>query len=332
MVRWNKRWFFICFSLLIILFPVYPASTSSFVNTTVDTSKNFFSKGNIINSDGTPLLIHRNIVITLLIFIIGYLLMLLFVRLINRRVEDIRIRHILRKNVVYLFTFIIILAVSFVWIRSLNSITIFLSLISAGIALALQEVILCVAGWLLILIRKPFEIGDRIELGGIKGDVIDIRLFQTSLLEVENWVEAEQSTGRVVNVPNSFVFKEANYNYSKGFRFIWNEIKIMVTFESNWRKAESIMLKHALQENKGMEEIFKRELEEMSRHYMIYYGKYQPIVYVDIKDSGVELSLRYLTEARKRRISQDKICRAILDDFSRDPEVNFAYTTYRIVK
>jgi small-conductance mechanosensitive channel len=269
---------------------------------------------------------------TLIVVIIGYFLIFLFARIINWRIKDVKSRHIIRKNMVYFITIAIILAIFFVWSRNINSITIFLSVIGAGVALALQEVLLCMAGWFLIMVRRPFEVGDRIEMGGVKGDVIDIRLFQTSLLEIGNWVDADQSTGRIVNIPNSEIYKKENYNYSRGFEFIWNEIKIMMTFESDWKKAEAIMNKHGIEEVKDLEKIVKKKIDAMARHYMIYYEHLTPIVYVNIKDSGVELTLRYLTEAQRRRMTQDKLCRAILDDFAKEKDVNFAYTTYRIVK
>ena len=180
--------------------------------------------------------------------------------------------------------------------------------------------------------KRSFEIGDRIELGGIKGDVIDIEVFNTTVLEIGNWVEADQSTGRLVTVPNSSVFKQPYFNYSRGFEFIWNEIKVTITFESNCAKAEAIMLKHAEVNAKEMEELVKKKINKMTLRYMIHFDKLTPSVYTDIKDSGVELSLRYLTHAEKRRTSHDKISRLILGDFEKMPDVSFAYTTYRIVK
>jgi len=276
--------------------------------------------------------IYRRLFQSGLVLFVGYLLLFIFVGVINRRIKDLKTKHNARKNVTYFTNFLIILAIVFVWIQNINSITIFLGVVGAGIALALQEVILCVAGWGLILTRRPFEVGDRVELSGVKGDVIDIRLFQTSILEIGSWVEADQSTGRIVNIPNSAVFKKENYNYSRGFDFIWNEIKILVTFESDWKRAEEIMIQHGIKEAEGMEEVVKKNIEDMTKKYMIYYEKLTPIVYIDIKDSGVLLTLRYLTEARKRRASQDKLCRAILNDFEKEERVNFAYPTYRIVK
>lgn len=277
-------------------------------------------------------ILYRKLLQTGLVILIGYFLIFLIVSIINRSIDDVKVRHLLRKNVIYLFNIVIILYIFFIWIQNINSITVFLSVIGAGLALALQEVILCIAGWFLILVRRPFEVGDRIELGGVKGDVIDVRLFQTSLLEIGNWVEADQSTGRIVNIPNSALFKKENYNYSRGFEFIWNEIKILVTFESDWKRAEEIMLNHATRETRETETIVSEKIKYMSRHYMIHYEKFTPIVYVDIKNSGIELSLRYLTEARRRRATHDTLCRAILEDFEKEEKVNFAYPTYRIVR
>jgi len=274
----------------------------------------------------------QKLIQTVLVITLCYFLIFILVRISNRRVKNIKARHILRKNIIYIINIFLILFVILIWIKNIGSITIFLGVASAGIALALQEVILSMAGWFLILLRRPFEVGDRIELGGVKGDVIDIRLFQTSLLEIGNWVDGDQSTGRIVNVPNSFVFKRELYNYNRGFEFIWNEIPLLVTFESDWMRGKEIMLLHAQKQAEGMEKIVKNAIDRMAHYYMIYYQKFTPIVYVNIKDSGVELTLRYLTEAKRRRSTQDELCRLILEDFSKEPTVNFAYPTYRIVK
>ena len=280
----------------------------------------------------SPDIVWRKFWQTVLIFLVGYLLIITFIKFINRSVKDIKARHMMRKNMVYVVTFTGFLAIAFTWIQNISYLTIFLGFAGAGLTLALQEVIMGIAGWLLILIRRPFEVGDRVEINGIKGDIIDIRIFQTSMLEIGNWVNADQSTGRIVNIPNSFVFKSANYNYSRGFEFIWHEIPILLTFESNWQKGQEIILRNAKKYVEGLEEDVSRKIEAMRNRYMIYYGKLTPIVYVNIKDSGIELTLRYLTEAKKRRFTQDQLCRAILEDFGKEPDVNFAYPTYRIVK
>lgn len=276
--------------------------------------------------------IQKKIIETAAVILFAYMLLFVLISIINNRIRDIKIRHTVRKNTVYVVNFFLIGGIFLIWLQNINSVTILLGFASAGLALALQEAILCVAGWVLIVTRRPFEAGDRIEINGVKGDVIDVRLFQTSMLEIGNWVHADQSTGRIVNIPNSFVFKAANYNYSRGFDFIWNEIPILVTFESDWKRAKDIMMQHVQKHAEGLENRVQKKLEIMKNRYMIYYGKLTPIVYVNIKDSGVELTLRYLTEAKHRRASQDELCQAILQDFAKERTVNFAYPTYRIVK
>lgn len=276
--------------------------------------------------------LQKKILQTAFVIIIGYLFMFLLIGFANKKLTNIKIRHTFRKNVAYIVHGTIFVLIFLIWMQSLSSVTIILGVASAGIALALQEVILSIAGWFLIMVRRPFEVGDRIEISSIKGDIIDIRLFQTSLLEIGNWVNADQSTGRIVNIPNSFVFKSENFNYSRGFEFIWNEIPILVTFESDWKKAKEIMMKHADKLAEGMESKVRRKIDAMRNRYMIYYGAITPIVYTNIKDSGVELTIRYLTEAKKRRSTQDSLCQSILEDFAKEPTVDFAYPTYRIVK
>ena len=261
-----------------------------------------------------------------------YLLGILIIRLINRQVKNLRKRHTARKITLYTSILAILILSIIFWLENVRSVAVVISIIGAGLVVALQEVILCFAGWILIILKRPFSVGDRVEIGSVKGDVIDVRMFKTALLEVGNWVSAEQSTGRVVHIPNSSVFKERVFNYTKGFEFVWNEVKITVTFESNWQKAKEIILRHANPEIDKLQTKVQRSIERMAQQYMIYYEKLTPIVYVNIAEYGIELTLRYLTEVRERRSTEDRISRSILDDFDRERDIQFAYPTYRIVK
>jgi len=272
------------------------------------------------------------LIISVGIAVVLYVLAAIIVRIINKKVTDLKRRHHARKTTFYATTLIIIAVVSLIWIQNLRTVSVVISVIGAGLVVALQEPILSVAGWFLIIFKRPFETGDRVEIGGVKGDVIDVRLFQSSLLELGNWIKEDQSTGRVVHVPNSAVFKSPLYNYTKDFEFIWNEIKIVITFESNWKKAEEIVLKHAKKEEEKIRSQMGSLIRKMANKYLIYYEKLTPIVYVKIVDFGVEVSLRYLTEAKLRRRSQDELSRAILTEFKKQKDVNFAYQTYRLVR
>lgn len=261
-----------------------------------------------------------------------YLVGALIINLINRRVKDLRKRHAARKAALYTSVLAILIFSVLFWLESVKSVAVVISIVGAGLVVALQDVILCFAGWLLINFKRPFTVGDRVEIGSVKGDVIDVRMFQTALLEVGNWVDADQSTGRVVHIPNSSVFKERVFNYTKGFQCIWNEIKVTVTFESDWQKAKEIILRQAAPQIDNLHARMQKSIDKMAREYMIYYEKFTPIVYVNIADYGIKLTLRYLTDVRERRSTEDRISKSILEDFAREDDIQFAYPTYRIVK
>lgn len=322
---------------LIYGFPSLALATGLIPRGNIEQSVNQAKRLQMQEQDRTAQIVHKEqmkqkLLMTVFVLLLAYIIVVGLNSFINRGVKDIRSRHAIRKNIIYITSFASFVIIVFIWVQNLRYLTIFLGFAGAGLTLALQEVIISMAGWVLILVRRPFEVGDRIEINGIKGDIIDIRLFQTSLLEIGNWVDADQSTGRIVNFPNSYVFKSENYNYSRGFEFIWNEIPILVTFESDWKRAKEIMEGHAQKQAEGLEEKVRRKIAIMRNRYMIYYGKLSPIVYVNIKDSGVELTLRYLTEAKQRRTTQDQITQVILSDFAKEDNINFAYPTYRIVK
>lgn len=143
---------------------------------------------------------------TIAIFVLLGLIRLIILRVVNRNTENKKIQYKWRKNLSYVSFFIGFLAVVQIWFASIESIATFLGLLSAGIAIALKDPVTDLAAFLFVIWRKPFDVGDRIELDTIKGDVIDIRPFKFTVLEIGNWVDADQSTGRVIHVPNHKVF------------------------------------------------------------------------------------------------------------------------------
>jgi small-conductance mechanosensitive channel len=157
-------------------------------------------------------------------------------------------------------------------------------------------------------------------------------MFWTTLFEIGNWVEAEQSTGRVVTCPNSSVLTTPTFNYTKGFEFIWNEIPILITFESDFKKAEQIIQQIGEEMTSDIPSRVESSMEKMSHRYMIRTGHLTPIVYTTIKDSGVLLTLRYLTDVRQRRTTEMEISRKILDAFAQEDGIDFAYPTYRLYR
>ncbi|GAB4164649.1 MAG: hypothetical protein Tsb0017_02930 [Geothermobacteraceae bacterium] len=255
--------------------------------------------------------------------------LLLLILLRNREVQ---IQYRIRKTVTYIIWPLAFLVIGRIWFAGFEALSTYLGLLSAGLAIALQSPLVNLAGWAFILWRQPFKVGDRVQIGEHRGDVIDQRIFMFSLMEIGNWVDADQSTGRVIHVPNGKVFTDVLANYGQGFQYIWNEIPVLVTFESNWRKAKAILAEIARRHAEPVTGKAEQRLREAARKFMIFYRNLTPIVYTSVRDCGVLLTIRYLCEPRRRRGSEQEIWEEILDAFARRDDIDFAYPTQRFYR
>ncbi|BDS13678.1 mechanosensitive ion channel family protein [Aureispira anguillae] len=270
---------------------------------------------------------------TFIIVLLLWLFQRLMVRSIMKLQNDLAIRYTWRKSLTYGVYLIGIVAIALVWANHFGDFATYLGLLSAGLAIAFQDPIVNMAGWYFILLQKPFKVGDRIQVDNQIGDVVDINLFQFSIVEVGNWVGDEQSTGRIIHIPNSKIFKTPLANYNEGLDYIWNEIKVLVTFESNWKKCKEVLENTLNVHAPKVSEHAKKELQSASGKYLIYYHKVTPIVYTSVEDSGVLLTLRYLCEPKKRRNTTSFLWEKILDEFNHPDNIDmdFAYPTRRAV-
>ncbi|MEJ2637804.1 MAG: mechanosensitive ion channel, partial [Calditrichia bacterium] len=259
----------------------------------------------------------------IIILILG-LLRRILLRVVWKRTEDVQLRYRWQKSITYAAVILGVFGVVRVWFAGIESLATYLGLITAGLAIALKDLVASIAGWLFILSRRPFMLGDRIQIGQHQGDVIDVRVFKFTLMEVGNWIDAEQSTGRIIHIPNSFVLTEVLANYSRGFQFIWSEIPVLVTYESNWEKAKEILMKIAHEHAEHLTKTAEQRIKEASRRFMIFYGTLTPTVYTTVKDSGILLTIRFLTEPRKRRGSEQTMWEAVLREFAKCDDIDFA--------
>lgn len=253
----------------------------------------------------------------------------LVLRAVSRTFEEAWVDYRSRKVATYTATLIGIAILAWIWIDAFNDLPTFLGLVSAGIAIALADVLKNVVGWGYILSRRPFRVGDRVEVEGTKGDVVDIRMFRFSLMEVGNWVEADQSTGRLIHVPNAKVFTNQVANYTEGFEHIWYEIPVLVTFESDRNQARAIVEEAVRRNAPDVERAAGALIRETARRYHIKVGALTPIVYLSVKDSGVLFTARFLVEARQQRGFAERIWNTILDGIDAEPTVDLAYPTVR---
>ena len=249
---------------------------------------------------------------------------------VYRRVQDPWGRYRWRKGLTYALVTAGVVIIGGTWLTAgVGELLRFLGILSAGLAIALKEPVSNFAGWAFIIWRRPFEVGDRVQIGPHAGDVIDLGLFQFTLNEIGAWVDADQSSGRIIHIPNGKIFSDPVANYNKGFRYIWNEVPVVVTFESDWRKAKQILGKIAVKHAEHLTQQAEQELLAASQQYLINYRKLTPIVYTRVVNDGVQLTIRYLIEPRKRRGTEHAIWEEILSDFGAAPDIDFAYHTTR---
>lgn len=290
----------------------------------------FDFSGLMNNAIGITSDIQWKLIDTIIIFIVAWIMQYLLFFTIGKQVKDAKIRYKWRKLISYTLGSVAIIVAASFWVKGIADLATFVGLVSAGLAVALKEPLGDIAGWIFILWRKPFDIGDRIQIGEFKGDVVDRRIFMFTILEVGNWVEEEQSTGRIIHIPNGKVFIDGIANYNKGFDFIWNEIPVHITFESNWEKALEILdevVQHDVLHLSAEEE---RRVKEKAEQMMIFYKKLTPKVYLCVDERGIVLTIRYLCNIRNRRGSAEIIWKDILTAFKRQSDIHFAYPTQRV--
>ncbi len=271
----------------------------------------------------------ERLVYSLAAFLFLFLLKEVTCRIVNRNVEDDKRRYHARKSITYVYGVVLVVVIGSIWFRGITSLGTFLGLASAGLAVALHDPISDIAGFFFIEARKPFRVGDRVEIDGTQGDVIDIRLFQFSLVEVGNWVDADQSTGRIIHVPNSLVLRKPLANSHVGFEYIWNEVPVLITFESDWKRAKELLLKIGRENTEFLSKGAQQQIRRAAEKYLIVAGKLTPTVYTDVKASGVSLTIRYLVNPRQRRGTEQKIWEEVLEAFQNEPQIDLAYPTTR---
>jgi small-conductance mechanosensitive channel len=269
------------------------------------------------------------LILSIVIFIVLSAVRFMANTVMRKRTVDPKQAYRYRRAILYTYTVLLILLIGPIWVKGIASLTTFLGLASAGVAIAMHDTIANIAGWFFIISRKPFRVGDRIQIGETAGDVIDIRIFQFSVVEIGNWVHADQSTGRIVHVPNSRVLRESLANYHIGFEYIWNEIPVLVTFESDWKKAKRVLETIARDNAEHLSDGAQEQIRRAAERYFISYGALAPIVYTTVKESGILLTIRYLVDPRQRRASEQQIWEATLDAFAAADGIELAYPTTR---
>ncbi len=251
------------------------------------------------------------------------------VRAVDRRLDRAETSFRTRKGTAYVASVVVVLGWGRIWFSGLQDLATLLGLLSAGLAIALADVLKNLAGWIYIVTRHPFRVGDRIEVGDHAGDVIDIRAFRFSILEIRSWVDADQPTGRIVDIPNGTVITQPSANFTAGFSYIWHEVPVLVTFESDWSRAEELIRDAMFAVAPDPMEAAAAEVRAAAMEALIRLPQLEPGTYVAVRDSGVLITARMLIKAQDRRGTDDRMWRALLERIGAEPDVTFAYPTVR---
>jgi len=234
-------------------------------------------------------------------------------RTLSARVDDKTTRYRTRKLVEFASYVVLALFIATVFSDKLGGFTVAFGVAGAGIAFALQEVIASAAGWIAITFGSFYKIGDRVMLGGIKGDVIDIGVLRTTVFQIGDWVDGDLYNGRVVRLANSFVFKEPVFNYSADFPFLWDELTVPIRHGSDRARAQRLLEEVAEAVTGEYAKTVQKTWDAMTRNYVIENARVDPFVTMTMDENWMTYTVRYVTEFKRRRITKDALFRRILD-------------------
>ena len=256
-------------------------------------------------------------ILTTLIFIVFGILKAIVRALYSRADVSNKKKYFRNRMIKIALNIISIILVVLLWGHRISGMVTIISFLSAGIAIAVKEIIFDFFAGIYINMKKIFELEDRVEINGIKGDVVNIRSLGFEVLEVGDRVHAEQSTGRIIHIPNSFVFLYPLKNYTKAFKYIWDEITVKVPLDADIEKTKEVLY-DIVNSNEILESIPKKmedAVADVTVEYRIYYNYLDPIIYTEIVDSHVELYIRYIVHPKKSRIVEDEIYLKILEEY-----------------
>ena len=293
---------------------------------------------------GVNAVVGQKVLFTLALIAVAAALRLIFnglSRLLFRGRENEHVRFWTRQGVNLLVTLFLILGLVSVWFDDPTRLATAFGLVAAGLAFALQQVVTALAGYFVILRGQNFTVGDRISMGGVRGDVIALGFIQTTIMEMGQppavqsadpavWVRSRQFTGRIVTVSNAQLFNEPVFNYTRDFPYIWEEITLPIRYQDDRNRVEQILLTTARQHALQVEDLNKDDLRRMQQRYAVQIGDIDPRVYYRLTDNWLELTVRFLANTHGVREVKDALSRDILTELDA-AGIGLASATYDIV-
>lgn len=247
------------------------------------------------------------------------------------RVSSFERRYYLSKTFYFIHLLITFIAIMIIWVEDIQTLLLSLGLVAAAFTISIQDVAKNFVGGLAIYFSNLYRVGDRIEIKEKKGDVIDINLFYTTIMEMREWVSSDQHTGRISSLPNAMVLSNPINNYTKDFTFLWDEVIVPISYGSDWRAAKSLIMDVLSQETNMMKDIAEEEISNMGRKYYISKGLTDPEVFLKLTDNWIELTARFVTPVRQRRMTRNRVSHRILEEIEKSEGIKIASQTMDIV-
>ena len=272
-----------------------------------------------------------SIILSLVIPLGGWIIYQILKRIVKRQIKDVTHMHSLRalmRNVIFVTVIIMIILV---WLRPQQNLTVVIGLAVAGILLASQSAISSFSGYLLIISSNIYGIGDRISINNVTGDVMDIGFMRTTIMEIGQWVKADQYTGRVVTISNKALFDNPVFNYTRHWGYLWDEIMIPVTYTSDWRRTADIMLDVGNKYTAQLQEDAEAKLTKLIDRFPLKQTKVEPTIYFVITDNWIEITLRFVMDAQEGRKVKAQLNRELLQQFEEEEKITIASATFDIV-
>jgi small-conductance mechanosensitive channel len=267
----------------------------------------------------------------LAVTIVYFIFKAIFEETVARKIKEEKTRYSFRKTVSILYFVLLLVVILRIWIEHTETLLVSYGLIAAGIAITLQDFFKNLVGGLIIFVTGIYRVGDRIEISGKIGDVIDIGILYTTLLELKEWVAGDQSTGRLTIMPNGVVLSGMVDNYTKDNNFIWDEIEIPLTYDSDWNEAIMIIHRIVGKETKAMAERAEDEILQLKEKYYLTIKAVEPEIYVTLTDNWITFHIRYITDVRQRRGVRSSLSKMILSEILASEKVKIASATVDIV-
>jgi small-conductance mechanosensitive channel len=273
----------------------------------------------------------KNLFLTSLALLISYLIFSVIIELfLIRRIQDLKTRYTATKVVSILsIAFIIVLCLR-IWVIDTSALIVSLGIIGAALAFVLQDILKNFMGGILIIVSGYYRVGDRISIDEKFGDVMDIGLMNTIMMEIRGWVGGDQPSGRLIVVPNGVVLNHSFYNYTRDHSFVWDEISIPLTYESDWRRAKEIVLSILKKETEALTKQAEVEIEEIGERYYLPKKVVEPSVYISLTDNWITLDARYVTDARTRRILRSRLSELILSAIEEEEGITISSETLTV--